>query len=721
MAKKYRLVPSITRSGIDGFTESVGEKQQQVEGSVDNAVKAAQKMLTDNAEFLHIDISTITKNVMNSKKVGKVTSAGFTKFKKGGEVTSLPEGWEKQKEWHANPSLGYDSYKKVFKSPRNRKGIPVYVFGKEGSGKNTPVYDYTEKDAEGKYVAESRYIKEYKDFSDWNFVVSGSHSGSFYPETPTLEEALKIIDEKQTAGKLIYKQGGEVTSAEETVKLNTADGYDFYIGSDTRHKILYNIVPQGTPAPKGGYYDRENIAKVNGVSPELFVSKEENWIGKEEGWIYIGAEDKKFYDTDEEIIEEAKKRYLAGSYVRSLLQTNFYRLVKPESIFTVSEVGYSTPRSKEVRLSDGEPQMSSIVVYRGGSWANVVNEYNLPTKESYKTWNWNMEDGGVIENAKATYYTMKGTHSMQEVADQIIRDYNEQKINDGHLWQVLSDEDILDVEQATRVYEAFGLVPFAGFPLQKDMMSDGGEFRKGGNLYDRGERPSPRESATLYDEGFEKEGQDGNMYYVALDVNNVHRWKKGSTPFSVLSKPMTPMTQPLTTESGGKKYKLGDKYSSDFDYDGMLEMGSIANVEWGEGKLNKLFNSFEDVNYHAEAKPLWEAIEAMKKGFMGIAKVKLKVFNNACKEYSEVESKAKGGSFTGKFDTIVGQAIYYIDNSTDFQTKLVKGKTKSDEKYTVTADGGEPVGTFNRLEIIDFAKRHGFETANAAACGGNIK
>ena len=48
------------------------------------------------------------------------------------EDEELPEGWTKQKEWHGNRSLGYDSYMKKFAGPGGRK-IPVYVFGKDGN------------------------------------------------------------------------------------------------------------------------------------------------------------------------------------------------------------------------------------------------------------------------------------------------------------------------------------------------------------------------------------------------------------------------------------------------------------------------------------------------------------------------------------------------------------------------------------------------------------
>ena len=54
-------------------------------------------------------------------------------------------------------------------------------------------------------------------------------------------------------------------------KVNTANGYDFYIGKDNEKNIwYYNIVPKGSPAPEGGYYSKQHIAGVKGASATLF-------------------------------------------------------------------------------------------------------------------------------------------------------------------------------------------------------------------------------------------------------------------------------------------------------------------------------------------------------------------------------------------------------------------------------------------------------------------
>jgi len=59
-------------------------------------------------------------------------------------------------------------------------------------------------------------------------------------------------------------------------------------------------------------------------------------------------------------------------------------------------------------------------------------------------------------------------------------------------------------------------------------------------------------------------------------------------------------------------YKLGDRFSLDFDYDGMLEYGLQITNQTSVNNLEKLLDSFEDVNYHREASPLYDLIEHKK-------------------------------------------------------------------------------------------------------------
>ena len=64
--------------------------------------------------------------------------------------------------------------------------------------------------------------------------------------------------------------------------------------------------------------------------------------------------------------------------------------------------------------------------------------------------------------------------------------------------------------------------------------------------------------------------------------------------------------------TGTKTFQPGDMWSDDFDYVGMLKAGSEATYEMGLENLQKLFDSFEDVNYHSEAQDLGNAIEWME-------------------------------------------------------------------------------------------------------------
>ena len=90
-------------------------------------------------------------------------------------------------------------------------------------------------------------------------------------------------------------------------------------------------------------------------------------------------------------------------------------------------------------------------------------------------------------------------------------------------------------------------------------------------------------------------------------------------------------------------YKLGDTWSRVFDYDGMLEKGIEAGVDWPIEDLEKLYTSFEDVNYHKEAGHLWAAIQEIKKGYTSIAMVDLDKFNCECEktlsDFSQPETK----------------------------------------------------------------------------------
>lgn len=81
-----------------------------------------------------------------------------------------------------------------------------------------------------------------------------------------------------------------------------------------------------------------------------------------------------------------------------------------------------------------------------------------------------------------------------------------------------------------------------------------------------------------------------------------------------------------------KEFRAGDMWSNDFDYCGMLDLGKSAKVSDKIEFLNRLFDSYEDVNYHRESGPLFEAINLLKKGKKELAEEKLKEFNRLSEE-----------------------------------------------------------------------------------------
>ena len=94
-------------------------------------------------------------------------------------------------------------------------------------------------------------------------------------------------------------------------------------------------------------------------------------------------------------------------------------------------------------------------------------------------------------------------------------------------------------------------------------------------------------------------------------------------------------------------YKPGDMWSNDFDYVGMLKAGSQATYEDGLEYLQKLYDSFEDVNYHRENKYLGYAIEEMENPGPDVNQAMeniegyLEDFNKACLETLKDITKGK--------------------------------------------------------------------------------
>ncbi len=136
-----------------------------------------------------------------------------------------------------------------------------------------------------------------------------------------------------------------------------------------------------------------------------------------------------------------------------------------------------------------------------------------------------------------------------------------------------------------------------------------------------------------------------------------------------------------------KKYKLGDKYSPDFDYDGMLAMCLKANVSWGAKKLDKLSRSLEDVNYATINKPLYKAIKDLEVGDKDAAALKISEFHYLVEEEMSAEDEfvlleSVGSAFNpvndmvypllkdGSVDTNEGVAVHISEVSDEWRNSL---------------------------------------------------
>ena len=105
-----------------------------------------------------------------------------------------------------------------------------------------------------------------------------------------------------------------------------------------------------------------------------------------------------------------------------------------------------------------------------------------------------------------------------------------------------------------------------------------------------------------------------------------------------------------------QSYKLGDKWSLDFDYDGMLKCGLAVKASSPVNWLEKLLDSFEDVNYHREAAPLYDLIEHIKyQNEYGENEVtrenideSLRAFKKECADTINAISKGLGSINVGK-------------------------------------------------------------------------
>jgi len=118
-------------------------------------------------------------------------------------------------------------------------------------------------------------------------------------------------------------------------------------------------------------------------------------------------------------------------------------------------------------------------------------------------------------------------------------------------------------------------------------------------------------------------------------------------------------------------YVPGEGWIEDFEYDDMLAHGLTLTADTPLEDLQKVVDDFEDVNYHREAAHLFDAIDAIKAGDRGEAKMYINKF------HKEIKTTLAG------FDDVNDD--YTIDeNKENKETKNTKMK-KSELKEMIKA------------------------------------
>lgn len=165
-----------------------------------------------------------------------------------------------------------------------------------------------------------------------------------------------------------------------------------------------------------------------------------------------------------------------------------------------------------------------------------------------------------------------------------------------------------------------------------------------------------------------------------------------------------------------RKFKIGDMWSKDFDYAGMLAAGLKVDVNTPIKKLNKLFDSFTDVNYHTAAKDLGIAIEWIEDGDKKGAKGYMDRFHKAVKEEIKVnEAKDYGNKIDladfkkikkGSKIQYMGGSVEVIDNN-GYVLKLKDrdGKTFTVNKGQFDHGGRIAEGKFNKQKLMKAMKK----------------
>lgn len=109
-------------------------------------------------------------------------------------------------------------------------------------------------------------------------------------------------------------------------------------------------------------------------------------------------------------------------------------------------------------------------------------------------------------------------------------------------------------------------------------------------------------------------------------------------------------------EKETKVYQPGDKWSKDFDYDGMLKAGLKIKISTPLAKMQQIYDSFEDVNYHRENGHLGNAMDYVEDGDKAGALQHLKLYRDSIRKTLSDISEGKCNTHREKNEEVVTES-----------------------------------------------------------------
>jgi hypothetical protein len=266
-------------------------------------------------------------------------------------------------------------------------------------------------------------------------------------------------------------------------------------------------------------------------------------------------------------------------------------------------------------------------------------------------------------------------------------------------------------------------IPFSlyDYELERYKMAKGGYMAKGGIIAKYEDKIGIIEYKL--NKGVLYEVLDGEEYEISRGVKSK---EEAVSYLKKLAKEEGDSAKMKYFAEGGsvkRPYKLGDRWRDDFDYEGMLKQGLKSNVSWGEAKLKKLFNSYEDVNYHTASAPLWDAIQSLKNSKKEEAERQIEEFHKRVKaEMDDIDfTMKKGGNLSSKAKYIPKRDIEEVEidkNGKEVEldgADLLDGIYVKKSSYTKKKSAGRPAKKATGGEVKPKSNRKGGKSVGQIA------